>query len=150
MYITPLPLSCLLYSSHFSTCPASQVAHISHSLRSLASLPSLPSVMSLASLVSLISLTPLTYVTYFTYLISLTMSCLYLQQFRARDVAQAVEHSPEKVGIIWSSCMVDAFVVWAVSVPTSGPWLVHQRLSYVLPCLLESAYKRPLAAYQKE
>ena len=36
------------------------------------------------------------------------------------------------------------------SVPTSGPQLVQQRLSYALSCLWESAYKRTLAAYQKE
>ena len=36
------------------------------------------------------------------------------------------------------------------SVPISGPQLVHQRLQYVLSCLQESAYKKSLAAYQKE
>ena len=43
------------------------------------------------------------------------------------------------------SCTVDAF-----SVPTSGSQLVQQRLWYVLSCLWESAYKRPLAVYRKE
>ena len=34
------------------------------------------------------------------------------------------------------------------SIPTSG-WngLIHQRLSYVLPCLSDSAYKRSRVAY---
>ena len=34
--------------------------------------------------------------------------------------------------------------------PVSGPWLIHQRLWYVLACLWESAYKRSLVACWKE
>ena len=35
------------------------------------------------------------------------------------------------------------------SITTSGPQQVNQRLWYVLFCLWDSAYKRPLVAYQK-
>ena len=35
-------------------------------------------------------------------------------------------------------------------IPASAPRLVQQRLWYVLSCLLDDAYKRTLAANQKE
>ena len=64
---------------------------------------------------------------------------------RGRDIAQAVEHLPVRVWI-----RVDTFAYGLFSVLTSGLQLVHQRLWCVLSCLWESAYKRSLAAYQKE
>ena len=35
-------------------------------------------------------------------------------------------------------------------VPASAPWLVQQRLWYVLSCLWDGAYKRTIAANRKE
>ena len=53
-------------------------------------------------------------------------------------VAQGIERPPVKV-----------WILALISIPTSGPELVHQSVWYVLSCLWESVYTNPLLpAYQ--